>query len=87
MNCDGPGVAQLGTFKAVVTDNDVIYVAMLEYYAGFADRDTFATIGTFISEHDIGAVISAVNGVLGADLHTLTALSTDLGFVYPRLRE
>ena len=60
---------------------------MLEYHAGLADRDTVAAIGAFFFEHDIGAVIATVDGVLGANLHALAALRADLGLVHPRLRE
>jgi hypothetical protein len=60
---------------------------MLEYHTRFADRDTFAAIRAFFYEHNIGTVIATVNGILGADLHALTALCADPGLVYSRLRE
>jgi len=87
MNGDGTGIAQFGTFEAVVADNDIIQVAMLEYDAGPADGNTFAAIGAFFGEDDISAVLAPVNGALGANLHTLAALGTDLGLVYTRFRE
>ena len=63
------------------------YVTVLEYDTGFADRDTFAAIGAFFCEHDIGAVIATVDSALGANLHALAALHADPGLVDARLRE
>jgi hypothetical protein len=87
MNCDCAGVTQIGAFETVVADNDVVYVAMLEYHAGFAGFDTFTTIRTLFYEHDIRAVIATVDRAFGADLHALATLCADPGFVYSRLWE
>ena len=87
MNCDCPGVTQIRAFETVVADNDVVQIAMLEYHAGFADRDTFAAIRAFLYKHNVGTVTATVDGALGANLHTLAALRADPGLVYPRLRE
>jgi hypothetical protein len=87
MNCDSAGVTQLGAFETIIADNDVLYIAVLEYHAGHTDRDTFAAIGAFFIDYDIGAVITTIDCALGANLHTFAALCADSGFVYSRLRE
>jgi hypothetical protein len=87
MNSDCAGVTQFDAFETVVANQDVPDVAMLEYHAGFADRDTFAAIGAFFRNNDIGTVIATVDGLLGANFNTLAALRADPGPVCPRLRE
>lgn len=85
MNCYSAGVTQLGAFETVVADNDMVDIVMLEYHARFADRDTFAAIGTFFFDYDIGAITTTVDSTLRANLHTLAALRADSGFIYARL--
>ena len=87
MNCECAGVTQLDAFEAVVADKNMPYVTVLEYHTGFADRDTFAAIGAFFREHDIGTIITAFDGALRTNLHTLAALHANPGLVYSRLRE
>jgi hypothetical protein len=87
MHNDCPGVTQLDAFEAVVADEDMPYVAMLENHAGLTDGDTFAAIGAFLYEHDKGTVVATDDCSLGANLHALAALGTNPGFIQPRLRE
>jgi hypothetical protein len=87
VNRDGAGVAKLGAFETIITDDDMIKVAVLEYHAGQTDRDAFAAIGAFILYHDIGAVITTINGPLGTNFHAFAALRTYPRSVYSRLRE
>lgn len=87
MNGDGAGVTQFGAFETVVADNDIPDIRMLNYHTRFADRDTFAAIGAFVSQDNISAVIPAINSPLGADLQTFPALRADSGFVNARLRK
>jgi hypothetical protein len=84
---DRTSVTQLGAFEAAIADDNVRDVGMLEDHARFAGRDTLAAIGAFLYEHDIGAVIATIDGVLGASLHALAALCADSGLVDPRLGE
>jgi hypothetical protein len=85
VNYDCAGVTQVSAFETVVADYDVVQISMLEYHAGFADRDTFAAIRAFFCEYNIGPIIATVDGALGANLHALTTLCADLGLVYSRL--
>ncbi len=87
MDCDCPGVTQLGASEAIVANNDMRYVAMLENHAGFAGRDTFPAISAFFFQHYVGAVVATIDSILRANLHAFAALRADPGFVYPRLRE
>jgi hypothetical protein len=87
MNRNRTGVTQLGAFETVVADDDVVQIAMLEYHARFANRDTIAAIGAVFYKHNVSTVLATIDCVLEANLQALSALGADPGFVYPRLRE
>jgi hypothetical protein len=80
-------IAQLGAFKAVVANDDMIQIAMLKDNLGRADRNTIAAVVAFILQDDICPVISSDDGILRACLQAFAALSADPGLVLTRLRK